>query len=466
MKTIGGAVALTLNPMPDGAVVLQNGAEPIRLSRGTQLFVDDFMIAAEQKLTREVCHPTRHPTPVITSADDKCFQSYVSVVRDPKTKRFRAWYNTAVSASQSHIGHLESEDGLNWIRPHRELGDPGGLMIEFGASVLDEGPDFADPGRRFKLGWYNNGLFTAFSPDGLKWTPTANERNLGGIGDITSISRDPIRKRYLLICKVNSRPEDGYKGSTPNAAEGTRRMVGQSFSDDCIHWTPAERIIVPDDKDEGVTEFYSIGRVIERGGLLIGTFKVLRDDLPPEPGGEITGLGYTCLAWTRDGKMWHREREPFLDRNPQPGSWDRAMTWGDMPIIVGDEVFIYYGGYASGHKVERFKERQIGLARMKQDRFVARRAGAEGGVLRTPTVSIGGSGITVNADVRGELRASLLDTTGKPIAGFGAAEVEPVRGDSLAHGLKWKSPLNDLNGAAVQIEFRMHDASLFGFDIR
>ena len=82
-------------------------------------------------------------------------------------------------------------------------------------------------------------------------------------------------------------------------------------------------------------------------------------------------------------------------------------------------------------------------------------------MLRTPTVSIGGSGITVNADVRGELRASLLDTAGKPIAGFGAAEVEPVRGDSLAHELKWQSPLHDLNGAAVQIEFRMHDASLW-----
>lgn len=37
------------------------------------------------------------------------------------------------------------------------------------------------------------------------------------------------------------------------------------------------------------------------------------------------------------------------------------MTWADCQLVVGDEMFIYYGGYARGHKVERFTERQIGL---------------------------------------------------------------------------------------------------------
>ena len=108
---------------------------------------------------------------------------------------------------------------------------------------------------------------------------------LRDIGDIVALSRDPIRGRYLLTCKVHSTPEDGYKGSTPNAKEGYRRLVGQSVSRDCIAWSAPRRIIVADDQDEGVTEFYGIGPVLARGGLLIGLLKVLRDDLSPEPGG-------------------------------------------------------------------------------------------------------------------------------------------------------------------------------------
>ena len=125
-------------------------------------------------------------------------------------------------------------------------------------------------------------------------------------------------------------------------------------------WDPLHRIVVADSEDEGITEFYGIGGVIARGPLLLGMLKVLRDDLPHEPGGEIRGIGYTALAWTWDGRRWERDRLPFLDRNPEPGSWDCAMTWIDSQLIVGDQIYLYYGGYARGHKVNRHQERQIG----------------------------------------------------------------------------------------------------------
>jgi hypothetical protein len=264
---------------------------------------------------------------------------------------------------------------------------------------------------------------------------------------------------------VNSSPEDGYKGGTQNAKEGYRRLVGQSVSEDFATWTPARRIIVADSKDDGVTEFYSVGNVIERGGLLIGPLKVLRDDLPCEPNGEVNGIGYTSLAWTRDGETWHRTREPFLDRNPEPHSWDRAMTWGDRLLPVGDEIFLYYGGYARGHKVERFKERQIGLAKIKRDRFVSRDAGAKGGSLRTPLVRFEASKITINAQVPGEIRARMVDPTGAAISGFDFGDCNPVQGDSLAHEMKWKQPIPALGGKAVQIELQMRDARLYAIEL-
>ena len=117
--------------------------------------------------------------------------------------------------------------------------------------------------------------------------------------------------------------------------------------------------------------------------------KVLRDDLkadqPPEPR-DAYGIGYTTLAWTRDGEHWTRDREKFFDRHPQHGAWDHAHAWIDEQVPVGDEVYLYYGGYKSGHKVNRFEERQIGLVKMKRDRYVAREAGADGGSFRTPLV--------------------------------------------------------------------------------
>ena len=43
------------------------------------------------------------------------------------------------------------------------------------------------------------------------------------------------------------------------------------------------------------------------------------------------------------------------------------MTWIGACLPVGDEVFLYYGGYARGHKVESTTERQLGMARLRKD---------------------------------------------------------------------------------------------------
>lgn len=46
----------------------------------------------------------------------------------------------------------------------------------------------------------------------------------------------------------------------------------------------------------------------------------------------------------------------------------RALR-ADGQVLHGEEVLLYYGGYKLGHKGERFTTRQIGLARMKRDRY-------------------------------------------------------------------------------------------------
>lgn len=441
----------------------KGGNSVIRLSSGPHLFIDDYLIAHQTNLKRAINQPTRLPQPLVTGKEDGNFQPYLTVLRDPQTKRFRIWYDVAVNASQAHIGYMESEDGIHWIHPHRVLDDPA--TISFGMCVLDEGEKFSDPARRYKLAWWTGGLWIAYSAEGLKWTPAQPRPVLTGISDIIFLARDPIRNRYLATFKMDSTPADGYKGSTPNAPEGYRRCVGQSVSQDCINWTPPRYIFKPDEKDEGITEFYSVAGVIARGDLLIGVLKVLRDDLPCDPDGPANGIGYTVLAWTRDGENWQRDREPFFDRNHERGTWDHAMAWMDYQLIVDDEVYIYYGGYARGHKVERFTERQIGLARMKRDRYVSRDAGDAQGVLRTPLVTLDAPRMTVNANVDGELRARILDEAGKPLKGFNWMDCTTIRGDSLTHPVRWKGDLASLRGKPVQLEFALRQGKFYGFEL-
>jgi hypothetical protein len=436
----------------------------IQVKSGPHLFLDDFLIEQSSNVIRRIQSPKRElAQPIVTGKEDKNFQPYVTVLRDPRTGRFRMWYGVPVNGSQSHLAHIESEDGIHFIRPHRVLEDPS--KIGFGASVLDEGPEFRDPSWRFKFLWDNGGLMLARSADGLTWTADPAHPVITGVNDISHLARDSARNRYIALFGFPSSPNDGYQGKTPNAREGYRRCVGQSTSTNCINWTVPRRIFAPDARDEGITEFYSMGGVVTRGQMLIGLLKVLRDDLPCEPGGKVDGLGYTVLAWSHDGETWQRDREPFLDRTASPGTWDRAMAWCDYQLPVGDEVYIYYGGYARGHKVERFTERQIGLVRMKRDRYVAQEAKGDG-VIRTRLLTFDGSVVRLNVDASvGEARIQLLDENGKPVRGFHLSDCAPIKTDTLDAPITWKHSLSEVKGKPVRMEIHLRKARLFGFEV-
>ncbi len=426
----------------------------MKISAGPHLFIDDYLISKQNNLKRRINQPQRLPQPVVTGDEDKCFQPYVTVVRDPETKKFKIWYGVPENASQTHLAYMESDDGTNWTRPHRVLNDAA--VISFGASVIDEGPNYSDISKRYKYGWWGEGgLKIAKSANGLDWTLLAQGVVLQHNHDINSIHWDPIHKRYIALVSSYT---------TGDKWTGNRRIPMQSVSDDLIHWKDPWRIIEPDEKDEGETQFYCMSGVIARGDLLIGTLKVLRDEVVAEgaPAGAF-GVGYTTLAWSRDGEHWERDREAFMPRNPEPGTWDHAMTWADCQLLVGDEIYIYYGGYSWGHKWERFTQRQIGLARMPLDRYVSRDAGEERGTLLTPLITLDSSKMTVNAKVDGGLQVRILDELDKPIPGFDWTDCKVIKGDSIRHLVQWKKSLSTLKGKSIKLEFAMRNTQVYGF---
>ena len=454
-------------------------AEPIKLGPGPHLFIDDFLIAESHNVRRVVNRPARDEkiaNPIITGKEDGCFQPYMTVLRDAERGRFRIWYGAGTAdrnGSQSLLAYMESDDGVHWNRPHRLLETP---YIQFGVSVLDEGAKFADAQRRYKLAWWAPpaaksdeppGLKLASSPDGFRWTQMTRPGAAGDVivphsHDINSMFRDPIRGRYVAIMST-------YVDAA--AWAGKRRVTTQSVSADLLHWRTPWRVVVPDPKlEHEQTQFYSMDGFIARGRLVIGMVKVLRDDLkaddPPDPP-DAYGIGYTALAWTRDGEHWMREREAFFDRDPRRGAWDHAHAWIDEQVAVGDQVFLYYGGYARGHKVNRFEERQIGLLKMRRDRYIARETDAAGGAITTPTVVIDGDEMTINAEASGgEIRVRLLDPSGKTLDGFAFADMQPIMQDGLAMAVKWKRRLAHVRGRPLRMAFAIRSARLFALDLR
>ena len=149
------------------------------------------------------------------------------------------------------------------------------------------------------------------------------------------------------------------------------------------------------------------------------------------------------------------------------------MTWVGSAVPVGNELYLYYGGYKRGHKIEPSKERQIGLVKMPMDRFVAREP-AEGqtGMLLTVPLrfsNAAGKNLVVNADgSRGQIRVRVRDPQSQVIDGFRFEQCEPISGDGAALPVRWKTAeLSSLGERVVQLEFELTGgAKLFGFDLR
>jgi len=461
--------------------------EPVDLLPGPHLFVDDYLIAASANLTKTTHHPERYEGNPILGREQGTTQPYVSVVRDPDTNLFRMWYNRG-KGEECALAYAESDDGIHWRTP--SLGILGNdnrlLLVGYGAAVIDEGPTFPEKSRRFKLAYWDRvkrGMNVAFSPDGLHWTlweanPVLADfseeqflqdpRRPYGVGDVIDVYWDSFRKRYGAFVKTPAVQSDGYS-MAPRAKNYIRRLVSAIYSDDFVHWTQPQRVIVPEPRDPGQLEFYAAGGTIIRGQLLLGFVRMLHDDYACEPGGPTDGIGYTTLVTSRDGTHFDRHDDIFFDRSPIPAAWDRAMTWIGSSLLLGDEVFFYYGGYKRGHKVEPTTERQLGLARMPRDRYVSRDAGKDK-IARLVTVpfksdSLLGKYLVLNTNAReGKVRVRLLDERGNPIEGADFKDSQVVVGDGLALPVTGLD-LSKAGAHPFKIEFELDAAELFGFDV-
>lgn len=462
------------------ATVISGEAQALRISAGPQLFVDDWLVAESENLARTTTQPQRRESPLIECRPDRGDRiAPGAVMHDPETGLFRMWNWKAGDSVRSELVHRTSDNPTRWP----DTGETVFSFDGFGSKLIDTAPYSDDELRRFRFGYFNYkapmGTCVAFSPDGIRWQPyeanpvlpyypIGSQQWADGVGDITDPFWDPINRRYAAFVKMPaaSDREFGMQSRTIRKGLGTR-LTALTTSNDFVHWTRPRRVFVPDEQDEGVTEFYG-AEVLPRGDTLIALVRVLRDDLAANPDGPIEGIGYTTIATSRDGKSWQRHRDVFLDRGPATGSFDHAFAWIYATLEWQDVVYLYYAAYDEGHKTGR---RCIGLATLPRDRFVARESRGPGeGRLVTPLLIHTRRqirGLWLNADARGgELRAQIRGADDRVVEGLSFNDCRAISSDSLSHRIVFTSEINCLSGRPFRLELSMQNAAVYAFSFQ
>ena len=452
------------------------GQELVPFRPGTELFADDANIGSMSGVKRTIHPATKLEKPVLVA--DKPWEKskvyiYGTVLRDEMSGQFRMWYNGGGMA------YAISDDGITWTKPelnlHPQDGKPSNLLTvgHNNCFVLFDPAD-PDPGKRYKaLDNTKMQNFVGFySADGIVWKNYPQTPLVPYGSEISNGVRDPRTGRYHLYIRPYI-PRHFPK----NVNE--KRLVAVTTSSDFVNWSEPKIIISPDDVDdswvknpEQRTEFYGMSG-FPYGNQYLGLLPVFRITKIHETWDKGTQSRYegpidAQLVTSRDGLTWSRtqDRTPVIPTGP--GEFDSGciMNVAAVPVIVGDEIFYYYTALNTTHGGKAPpKKPTIALARWRLDGFVSLDAGDTEGVIETKPLDRGGA-LEVNADAsNGRLLVEVLDSSGKPIDGFSAADCTPVTTESVRHKIAWKGGNSLPADKPVKLRFLLTNGSIYSYTI-
>ncbi len=459
----------------------------VKLGRERQLFLDNYLVAEAQQVTRQVHQPKRYEgNPVL--APPKAERNHVvvqHVLQFDTPPRFRMWYwsvegwQTLPSGQRIRFAtsYATSDDGMHWQRPKLDLHKVEGLVgtnnvvLPYGLMQgLFYDAEEPDPQRRFKAlvcveriePAVREGYYLHTSADGIHWKGDLSRpvipslRSYGipqnGIGDTTRFWWDPIRRKYV--------------GDVKFVIPGKLRCRGVMTSDDLVHWTRPVPTFFARAAD---AQIYG-----HRGFAYQGMYVGMRWIFQPEYSRRHSS--YVELDCSRDGLIWTRvgAGQPFMALNPDHDTWDATIMRPVSMLEVGDELWVYY--FAAPTEIEAKNPRlseshktdyAMGLAKLPRDRFVSINAGKDTGTLITRPLDFQGSTLHVNAAVAagGRLRVGLVSRDGDPVPGYSTAECVPIEGDGIDSLVTWtgRAKLVDLDNSEVRVAFELKGAKLFSF---
>jgi hypothetical protein len=238
--------------------------------------------------------------------------------------------------------------------------------------------------------------------------------------------------------------------------------------------------MAPDEIDDAQVEaeggrfsqFYNMS-VFAYGGQMLGLVTHFRYSGPPEERGPLQsgddGPVDVQLVHSRDGRRWHRceDRSPVIPTGPH--AYDAGCVLGVIngPVIVGDELWLYYtaittthGGYVPKKKIT------IALAKWRLDGLVSLHAGPDEGIVETVPLRCPGGRLVVNADASGgELRVAVLDAQSSFLPGLAEADCVPLRADAVRHSVRWTQHDRFPTDRPIRLRFHLKNARLFSFGV-
>lgn len=222
-------------------------------------------------------------------------------------------------------------------------------------------------------------------------------------------------------------------------APGVHRLIHRRLSDDGIEWSDPELVIMPDERDPWDLQFYFLG-VNWCEDFMVGSLGYYRVE-----GGQQTMD--TDLCFSRDGRNWNRPvRGGWIPRTE--GTRDSAGVYASNSFIDrGDCWLTLYTGTPRAHNAGVCETVVMG-ALFPKTRFVGLAADSTPGGFVTDPFFPSQPEITLDASIRGWLRAELCDAFGRKLPGYHLMDSAIVRGDSTAHVLRW----NDVTTADRRFE--------------
>ncbi len=445
-----------------------------------QLFVDDYPVAGKTNVVR-VYHPFEKygGNPVLVT--DKPWEGpvylYGTVLPTEDRTGYRMWYHTLRPNDTNNDGSLElyatSPDGIHWTKPILGLrswhGSTSNNMYftrptAGGMTSVMHTPWETDPGLRYKfMNKDDIGYYAGWSPDGIHVTDAPNNPVFNGGSDVGHFLWDPHTRQYLGYVKNAWYDANGLK----------RRAVALTATTNITHW-PAEKLIFwPDTFDDrwapaGTlqrTHFYGFA-VFPYESMYLSFLWIFR---ATDAEGYYVGPTFVELASSHDGMHWTRQegdRPPILPQGP-PGAWDDGQVYtARAPVLEGDTLKLWYGGFNDLHGVALTKMTGgIGLATLRKDGFASLDAGSNVGTILTRVLSGASGQLRVNYRAAGGwLKVEVLDEDGQGLPGYGHADCVALTGDSVSQPVVWGSHSELPAGQPrLRLRFLLQNASVYSF---
>lgn len=464
--------------------------QPVDVGMQKQLFIDDYVIGHMSDVSQQLNQPVKHAdNPLIAPPaprppdTEELIHLGGSVIYDEAEGLFKMWYE-ANNATRSHaaMAYATSTDGIHWDKPcHDSVSFPqwhepacrdrNNFVLgrttardytELCVCVFKDEHESARA-RRYKMiyreddeGAGSGSVWSAFSADGISWSP--QQSIIADADSFHSVLWDPALGKYLVHSRFN-------RNSHPSLPP--QRQVLQSESEDFDNWSTYGVVMKPDADDPSDDEFYNM-EWMPYEGVFVGfvtVFHTVADRLDVQ------------LAFSRDNRNWLRSgnRAVFIPNSTIPGDYDYGMVWNVLqhPIVVGDEIWIYYNGASGLHNTYWEKGPPpavqggvIAMAKLRLDGFVSVDASSPG-TLTTKQLTMAGDRLIVNADATGgSLKVEILDAAGEAIGGLGLKDCEVIKSDHVRHAVRWggRDEVSNLKGRTISLRFHLSDCKLYSFE--